>query len=205
MTARNRMRAATRPWGRMATLLAAGLMLASCSNVHDQLGFGKRPPPDEFAVAARAPLSLPPEYELRPPAPDQIPEVQDAAKVQTQAREALFGSDNVRALDAQRQATPAFERRSVGERALLTRAGVDSSNSSIRQILSRETMNASQDDNFVNDLMFWNKPEQPGVSIDAAAEAERLRKADAEGKPLAEGEIPVEKVRKEGLLDGLFQ
>jgi Protein of unknown function (DUF3035) len=48
--------------------LSASLLLPGCSNFRrivgiDQVG------PDEFAVEARAPLTIPPEYDLRPPQP----------------------------------------------------------------------------------------------------------------------------------------
>ena len=48
------------------------LTLAGCGpgTVQDALGMGKRSP-DEFAVVSRAPLILPPDYGLRPPAPGQ--------------------------------------------------------------------------------------------------------------------------------------
>jgi Protein of unknown function (DUF3035) len=48
--------------------LSASLLLPGCSNFRrivgiDQVG------PDEFAVEARAPLTIPPEFDLRPPQP----------------------------------------------------------------------------------------------------------------------------------------
>lgn len=45
------------------------LALAACSgSLADQLGMGKRAP-DEFAVVARQPLIIPPDFDLRPPQP----------------------------------------------------------------------------------------------------------------------------------------
>lgn len=54
-------------------LLAAGLALAAlglqgCSDAKKTLGLGKRSP-DEFTVTTRAPLTVPPEFALRPPQP----------------------------------------------------------------------------------------------------------------------------------------
>ena len=70
---------------------------------------GKRSAPDEFAVARNAPLILPPDYSLTPPAPGTATSTpQDA---QTQAIEALFGG-------------PAP--RPMSERILLDEAGRDS-------------------------------------------------------------------------------
>lgn len=50
-----------------------GLMLAlgGCSGIGDALGFSKRAP-DEFEVLAKAPLVVPPDYNLRPPAEEEL-------------------------------------------------------------------------------------------------------------------------------------
>ena len=50
--------------------LACGLiwLLAGCEGIRDQLGFNKKAP-DEFTVVKKAPLVLPPDFSLRPPAP----------------------------------------------------------------------------------------------------------------------------------------
>ena len=49
---------------------------------------GGRSSPDEFAVARNAPLVIPPDYSLTPPAAGTVTGPQDA---QTQAVEAIFG------------------------------------------------------------------------------------------------------------------
>ena len=57
--------------GRLGTtLLMCGMTaLAGCSgSVQESLGLGKRQP-DEFQVVRRAPLVLPPDFNLRPPEP----------------------------------------------------------------------------------------------------------------------------------------
>ncbi len=69
-------------------LLIIGLMLAAaglsaCSNVtKEKLGLNKKAP-DEFMVTTRPPLSLPPEYDLRPvtepTAADEAEQPQDDA------------------------------------------------------------------------------------------------------------------------------
>ncbi len=47
-------------------LLTAILALSGCSDVKQELGVGRNSP-DEFMVVKRAPLTLPPDYTLRPP------------------------------------------------------------------------------------------------------------------------------------------
>src|SRR3954463_12091150 len=49
----------------LAFLAAA---VAGCSSTKEMLGLTKRSP-DEFQVVSRAPLSMPPDYSLRPPTP----------------------------------------------------------------------------------------------------------------------------------------
>jgi len=74
-----------------AAIATLGLSLQGCSDPKKALGLGKRSP-DEFAVVTRAPLSLPPEYALRPPQPGaQRP--QELSPVDA-ARQSLFSSVN---------------------------------------------------------------------------------------------------------------
>lgn len=56
-------------------LVAVGLAMAAagCSGLKDNLGLEKKAP-DEFAVVRNAPLSLPPNFNLRPPKPGEIGE-----------------------------------------------------------------------------------------------------------------------------------
>ena len=65
------------------------LSLAACGGVADTLGLGRNPP-DEFAVVDRPPLSLPPDFELRPPRPG-APRPQEIA-TSRRASETLFAS-----------------------------------------------------------------------------------------------------------------
>jgi hypothetical protein len=48
--------------------MAATLGLTGCSNWKQVLGIDQ-PSPDEFAVESRAPLTIPPDFNLRPPKP----------------------------------------------------------------------------------------------------------------------------------------
>ncbi|HWB51038.1 MAG TPA: DUF3035 domain-containing protein [Stellaceae bacterium] len=63
--------------------VAAGLLLAGCSNWKQTLGI-EPTSPDEFAVESRAPLTIPPDFNLRPPAPGapRPQEVSAASKAQ---------------------------------------------------------------------------------------------------------------------------
>ena len=71
----------------MIVALAAAL-LGGCEGTREMLGMGKTAP-DEFAVYSRAPLSMPPNYGLRPPAPGKArPQSEDT---RVMARDAMLG------------------------------------------------------------------------------------------------------------------
>jgi hypothetical protein len=63
----------------LPTVACIGLMvlLGGCSNWKQTLGI-EPTPPDEFAVEARAPLTVPPDFNLRPPEPG-APRPQEAS------------------------------------------------------------------------------------------------------------------------------
>src|SRR3954471_7895280 len=75
-------------------LMAAMVALSGCQTARRTLGL-QRTVPDEFAVAAPAPLSVPPDYNLRPrppgeERPQQLPPTE-------QARAALVGRARLQA------------------------------------------------------------------------------------------------------------
>ena len=51
---------------RLLTVAALTLAVSACGGFREQLGLEKQSP-DEFRVVSRAPLTLPPDYSLRPP------------------------------------------------------------------------------------------------------------------------------------------
>lgn len=87
------MRATYRPFRfgpiRLLALLPALLLLAGCGEeMRKQFGLGKNAP-DEFQVVRRAPLSLPPDFALRPPQPGAIRPQEGS--VSDQARSTVLG------------------------------------------------------------------------------------------------------------------
>jgi hypothetical protein len=95
-------------------LIATSAMLAGCGGG----GFLNRERPDEFAVQRQAPLVVPPDFNLVPPAPGAPRPSENTA--QEQALEALFGGPAARsavetsALDRAGTAAPGI-RSSVGD------------------------------------------------------------------------------------------
>ena len=87
MFCRHRVRGAGR--GRVAVsvlCLAGSLLIAGCTDFKKTVGL-EPTLPDEFAVESRAPLTIPPDFDLRPPSPG-APRPQEKASNQ-QAKQAI--------------------------------------------------------------------------------------------------------------------
>lgn len=95
---------------------AASLLLTACGGGGGMFG---RSGPDEFAVARTAPLVVPPDFALNPPAPGQVSPT--ATDSRSQAIEALFGP-------------PAP--RSAAENQMLDAAGADRAAPAARSVVS---------------------------------------------------------------------
>lgn len=178
-------------------VLVGGLVLtlSGCgNNVRQALGFTKRSP-DEFQVVAQAPLSLPPDYNLRAPEPG-APRPQ-AGTAEDQARAALTENSSLASTGSADQ-TP-------GEVALLAKAGANDIDPEVRAMIDAETAaQVERDQTLIERLVFWRSPEPYGAVVDPVKETERLRQNAAEGKPITEGETPTIYRRRKGLLEGIF-
>ena len=187
-------------WGRgMAAGIGAfalAAVLSACEGgIGDALGLGKNAP-DEFAVVRSAPLTLPPDFSLRPPRPGEARP--DVVPLRDQARDALLG-------EAGSAGGPAMGAASQGEAAFIEQAGAGDVDPNIRHVVDREFSGyASEDESFVDSLIFWQDDDPPGEVIDAAAEAERLRENIEAGRPITEGGTPTIRRRDKALLEGVF-
>ena len=177
--------------------LALAATLSACEGgIGDALGLGKSAP-DEFAVVRNAPLTLPPDFTLRPPRPGEARPNEES--VREQARVALFNEAGALAIDDSTAAA------TQGEAAFVERAGAADVDPNIRHIVDREFSGyASEDENFIDSLLFWQEEQPPGEVVDAAAEAERLRENAEAGRPVTAGETPTIKRREKALLEGVF-
>ncbi len=167
-------------------LLFAVSALGGCTDLRRALGLEKAPP-DEFAVMPGAPLTLPPDYGLRPP--HSITGAPLTPTPNQQARVAVF-----RLGDAQKPAggsagtDSTAEPLTAGEQAIMTKAGAVGVDPRIRKEVDAETRQyADATEGFVDSLLFWKAPPDPtaGNPVDAGAEANRIRKDQAEGKSVA--------------------
>ncbi|HYD45982.1 MAG TPA: DUF3035 domain-containing protein [Phenylobacterium sp.] len=155
----------------LALTAAAGALLSGCGSTSKALGMSKVTP-DEFRVVAKAPLVVPPDYALRPPAPGE-PRPQEL-QPESAARTALLGAREAQA-------------RSDGEKLLVAKAGANQADPLIRYVVDDEFGDvAHKEKSFADRVMFWRDGDQaaaappaPGsdtpAPVDAAAEAERLK------------------------------
>jgi len=171
-----------------AALLVGGL--PACSGVRESLGLTKQAP-DEFAVVSNAPLTLPPDFSLRPPSPGaRRPQVQPISE---QAAETLF------------EDRPVAVAESSGELALLQQADALETDPNIRLVVDREfSLFVAERDDFFESLLFWRDGVPLGQSVDASAESKRLQENAALGEPVTTGETPVIERRERALLEGIF-
>lgn len=168
--------------------LAGALSLSACAEVRQELGMGRHSP-DEFTVVKRAPLTLPPEYALRPPSPDNLPPASETSKA---ARTVLMGE--------KQDVAPA-----TADQAFLAKAGAQNADSSIRGQINRDNgYIALQNRSVADRLIFWSDektaPEDlPASVVDPKAEAERVKKNLDEGKPVNQGDVPVIEKKKSAI------
>lgn len=181
------------PWAGAALAAALLIALGGCSQARQALGLDKQAP-DEFQVVARAPLSLPPDYNLRPPEPG-APRPQEGT-VRDQAQTAVFGTYETGF------GTP---QGSQGEVALLQNAGATGIDPEIRKLVDQETNRLiEEDEKFIDSLIFWRDPDPYGEVVDPVAEQQRLQENAALGKAATEGETPIIERKERGLLEGIF-
>ncbi|HYH17806.1 MAG TPA: DUF3035 domain-containing protein [Azospirillum sp.] len=181
-------------------LALAALAVSGCSDVRRSIGLD-RASPDEFSVVSRAPLSMPPDLRLPPPRPGAM-RPQDAMPSQAAAATVL-GVTPAGGSSRGTSARPSAESR--GEMALLSKAGADRAEPNIRATVDQETTALIvADRQWIDTLLFWQKQEQPYTVVDPQKESQRLREAQAQGKPVNDGTVPTISRKRKGPLEGLF-
>ncbi len=126
--------------------LALLLGLGACQAFRDSAGLTKAPP-DEFAVVTKAPLVVPPDFNLRPPSLGAAPLNQEDPG--NAAQDALFNT-----ADPQTVANRMSGNFSPAEKLLLANAGVQNANPTIRgELQSDAPGRQGADGQFVNKLL----------------------------------------------------
>jgi hypothetical protein len=123
--------------------------------------------PDEFRVVRKAPLTVPPEYNLRPPSPGSA-RPQELSP-EAQARVAVFGVDF-------------GQTASEGEKLLIKQAGGDAVDRTVRsQVDFDNAQILRKNRSFADTILNWGgAPSEP--VLDPAAEAERIKAAEEANK-----------------------
>lgn len=188
----------------LAVILAVGL--GGCGQLRDALGQTKDPP-DEFQVVARAPLALPPNYDLRPPRPGaprpQERSTTDAAAERILGR-AARGTTSTSGAPGAVPAAPVIVN-SIGEARFRKQLGLDQAEPGIRETVDVETADYVYETQYpIDRLLFWKDDPAPGVLLDATKEQQRLQENAALGRKPNEGELPTITRRREGLLQRIF-
>ena len=181
----------------LAALAAVTVSLAGCDSLRQAAGLTKSSP-DEFAVVTKAPLIIPPDYNLTPPKPGAAPTNQISPT--QEAEGTLYG-----------QSPPTSTAKgplSSGEQELLAKAGAAHSSNMIRQRIAADNkaMQAA-DDSFTNQLLFGMASDHSqGAPLDADAEKQRLdhgNTGSATQPTPPQGSTTIQK-DSGGWLDGIF-
>lgn len=179
---------------RALLLTGSALLLAGCESGGLARTFGlTRDAPDEFLVTTRAPLSLPPDYNLRPPRPG-APRPQEQSE-QRQAEEILAPQTAL--------ASPAGGGASPGQNALLAQSGPNAP-TDIRRSVDRDAGMDKPDDGFIDRLLYWRRSDPNAAVVDPAAEARRVKVNAALGQSQDNGTTPIIQEKKKGWFSSLF-
>ena len=170
----------------------------------------ERKTPDEFAVVRRAPLTLPPDFSLRPP--DPRGQRQQDLQTRDSAQDAVFGTGQASTPDQSLQDQTSVtglaaasqslsnQATSAGEQRLLELAGSEGDNSSaIRALIEQENAAlAVLDEGLLENLIFWRQNNQASESalIDPQEESRRVQESQVLGREISADPAPV--IRRDG-------
>ena len=152
--------------------------LSGCDSLRRAAGLQKKSP-DEFAVTTKAPLVIPPDFNLRPPTPGAPPS--NTRDPSTNAELALFSNADIQTVASGLPGTY-----TMGERMLLANAKAQNSDPAIRARLNadqRAVQNA--DRSFTDRILNSAATPDTGRPINADAEIAKGSKSAAATKKKA--------------------
>lgn len=204
---------------RKIAMLTGLMLLAACGSgeVRSTLGLN-RSTPDEFKVVSRPPLSVPPEFYLRPPTPGEPALIgtsaeSEASSLFLQQDDSDYGSltklDDIKVPDVNTAVDPVISGSlaTTGEATFLNHAGADKADEDIRSKLYEDSVNppeGTEDTSYP--LQDWLGLGNDGAEVvDPKAEAERIRKNTDEDKPVNEGEVKTIDDSNKSVIDQLFE
>jgi hypothetical protein len=162
-----------------AALLAAAAAASGCGTISRAVGATKVSP-DEFRVVTQAPLTLPPDYNLRPPRPGE-PRPQELSPSE-EARVALFGEEVGQAASA-------------GERSLVANSGASAADPNIRDTIDFEAQGVvRRNEGFVDRLLAFGGSGAPRPApLNAEDEARRLEDDESIRRATGGGQVVIER------------
>ena len=164
--------------------IAIIFLLYGCGGVKEKIGLIKKAP-DEFQVYQSKPLSVPPNFELRPPKEGAI----------------LTEDDNIIFSDGDKT----DEKLSLSDEILLIEVGEKETKINIRKIIIDENSIAEVDKSIIDkildfDAVFELKDNKQSAEINPVEEKERIEKLQKEGK-IIKGANDAIIIEKAGSLD----
>ncbi|HWA00336.1 MAG TPA: DUF3035 domain-containing protein [Caulobacterales bacterium] len=166
-------------------VLAAVTATGGCQSMKQALGATKVAP-DEFRVVSQAPLTLPPDYSLRPPRPGEPRPTELAPDAEAHA--ALFTQD------VGQGATP-------GEAALVTAAGAEAVDPNVRQQIDFEGQNVvHKDQSFADSVLGFHgsNASDDAAPLDPQAEQARLQQQETIRRATGGGQVVIERNARGG-------
>ena len=170
-------------------LLSVLVTLQGCSSFSSLMP-NNRTVPNEFKVISNPPLSLPPDFNLRPPQKD--------APIKRNSPEILFGSDisNEAPIDS-------------ADEGFLSLTGASNKSDNIRSILDQEQAKQIEEDgkkNVLDKVLSYTRGdnEHKDPVVDSLAERKRIEESTKEGVHPAEGDVEESTPNKSGVLNRVF-
>ncbi|MBS0385601.1 MAG: DUF3035 domain-containing protein [Proteobacteria bacterium] len=162
----------------LAMVAAAASASSGCAAFGRAVGASKVSP-DEFRVVSQAPLTLPPDYSLRPPRPGE-PRPQELQPTE-EARQSLFGQD-------------VGASASAGERRLVADAHADATDPNIRDTVDFESQSiVRRNESFVNRLLSFGSSPSTNAPLDAQAEQQRLAEEESIRRTTGGGQVIIQR------------
>lgn len=181
---------------KLSSLFITGSLLAltACGggSVKETLGIGHKAP-DEFRVVARPPLSMPPQFNLRPPSTNS--ESATVIPADKQAKSIITGDDDA----------VSEKKSSANESQFMKNIGVDKADPKVRDELTQQKLEAQEKK---EEGSWWggvtSVTEKKDTLVDAKKEAQRIKTNKEANKPVTEGETPEVKDKDHGVLGNIF-
>ncbi|PIR39048.1 MAG: hypothetical protein COV35_05055 [Alphaproteobacteria bacterium CG11_big_fil_rev_8_21_14_0_20_39_49] len=173
-------------------LITSLSFITSCSgSVRDTLGM-RRAAPNEFRVVSNPPLSVPPEFSIRPPVPEDT--YREVIKSKTEDARAVFFEN------ASADLKTKSDKQTAGEEAFGSLFNATGANPEIKSLLHKEFIEAAkkeEEKSFLEQKIFskipsfsGNKEKNTESVVDAKSEKDRIVETKKIGEKVTGDETP---------------